>query len=722
MDPNFSEALPAYATVKLPSEEPPRNPLASLPSPLRPTRPLDKARFKNGAYPILSFDVGFEVCTMAFSPKFDCLAILGRCHRLLTLRLDFASPAALDDFINLIPYHLRIQAKFSSHTNQRYLPHPLVDADRLSEFPPVKSFVHFFDVVSLLEVIPSRRLPLPYNASFTFGAFLNTNRSPVLAFGGGGLNQLYQLNLDTGRLVRIYTFEAYAPIADVGVTCDEKHFVALASHGELVLLHRNLGTRTTCRLESGGFPPTSLAFCPTNPNKFAIGFRTGEELRMGFLFDAPGREGPPTHLSFSSDGQMLAWVDSLGRPQIRELEMGDAVPIGVRSPTVSIAFHAACRTLLSSTHDGGFVAHSIRKLQRPMWTLPVPAGSPTSPIGSFAFKPPPIRIDPAKVDASDPHAFPALNRQSSFARRTGDPGVEISSKPTGSSEGSRRTYDDLEPSFRECFSPVKRVRNLAQAKSVSDLGEVDALERSSQNSFGPKRFATEPGSSSLAKSFSELDPPFSKGHPSAAGHPTRSSATWFGGSSRPGPSHLYFEERAITNESADGALDPLASRGVDRETTLPLSPIQSSPLLQNGCAVRFAPETATVPDGPDASSQPFKARPSPCPRKRRSKPVEADLVPLKYIKLQTKKLLAAVREGDEETHVKLYDAVMASTFCKFKQQFKHTLDELLGDIIFYDTGFKENVRTLHHRAAQAPRLYQKVIETEQEVALLERNY
>ncbi|KAI0230349.1 hypothetical protein L0F63_001082 [Massospora cicadina] len=168
MNTNNSEALPTYATTN-PSSKGLVDQASSLFAtsqgslvtlwhpclpPFVPPVGLDPSLFKNSAYPVLSFDAGFEVCTMAFTPKFDCLAVLGCCHRLLALHLDFASPTAIDDFLNFIPQHLLLQDKFKSPIDQQYLPHPLVDAVCLSEFSPAKRIFQFFDIRNLLMKSP----------------------------------------------------------------------------------------------------------------------------------------------------------------------------------------------------------------------------------------------------------------------------------------------------------------------------------------------------------------------------------------------------------------------------------------------------------------------------------------------------------------------------------------------------------------------------------------
>ncbi|KAI0220456.1 hypothetical protein L0F63_006094 [Massospora cicadina] len=335
-----------------------------LPANFTPPVGIDAARYRNSLIPILTLEVGFEVYTMSFAPNFDCLSILGSAH-------------------------------VNSHPYQQYFPHPICDADLLSRFQSDKNHFRLIDIDALLENAHSEQLP--YDTSFAFSSFLSTKSAPVLAFWGKG-GELYHLSLkDEPQLVKHYRFGADVKVVSLDVSCDESN--------------RN---------------STSITACPSDPNKFAVSFTTGEvgifalipSCGVKMLALLPAFEGHPgaSKSTFSVHDERLAWVNSLGQLLTNDLKSTKVKPFPTRFPLSSSAYHPTCRALISTTPEGG---------------LPIP------------------------ICAAASWADPFIN-QGVFSVSDGQPTPTVNPPQLASPLRSPcRKTSDVEPSFIECFSPVK---------------------------------------------------------------------------------------------------------------------------------------------------------------------------------------------------------------------------------------------------------------------------
>ncbi|KAI0240067.1 hypothetical protein L0F63_001129, partial [Massospora cicadina] len=207
--------------------------------------------------------------------------------------------------------------------------------------------------------------------------------------------------------------------------------------------------------------PTSITACPSDPNKFAVSFTTGEvgifalvpSCGVKMLALLPAFEGHPgaSKPTFSLHDEKLAWVNSLGQLLTNDLKSTKVKPFPTQFPLSSSAYHPTCRALISTTPEGGLVAHSVCRLERPLWRFPMPANSPAAPIRFIAFKPIPIC---ATASWADPFIS-----QGVFSVSDGQPTPTVNPPQLASSLRSpRRKTNDVEPSFIECFSSVKRPR------------------------------------------------------------------------------------------------------------------------------------------------------------------------------------------------------------------------------------------------------------------------
>ncbi|KAI0220999.1 hypothetical protein L0F63_004287 [Massospora cicadina] len=332
-----------------------------LPANFTPPVGIDAARYRNGLIPILTLEVGFEVHTMAFTPNFDCLAILGSGSLLLTFQLDFNSTSAVLDFIKTVASRLSPQAHVNSHPYQQYFPHPVCDAALLSRVQSDKNCFRLIDIDALLENAHGEQLP--YDTCFTFSSFLSTKSAPVLAFWGKG-GELYHLSLkDEPQLVKHYGFGADVKVVSLDVSCDESSFFALTEDNRLLVLHRNLGTHASHLLDGASdHNPISITACPSDPNKFAVSFTTGEvgifalvpSCGVKMLALLPAFEGHPgaSKPTFSLHDERLAWVNSLGQLLTNDLKSTKVKPFLTRFPLASSAYHPTCRALISTTPEG----------------------------------------------------------------------------------------------------------------------------------------------------------------------------------------------------------------------------------------------------------------------------------------------------------------------------------------------------------------------------------
>ncbi|KAI0223612.1 hypothetical protein L0F63_003424 [Massospora cicadina] len=275
---------------------------------------VDAARYRNGLISVLTLEVGFEVHTMAFTPNFDCLAILGSGSLLLTPFNSISTP----------PPPLSPQTHVNSHPYQQYFPHPVCDAALLSRVRSDKNCFRLIDIDALLENAHSEQLP--YSTSFTFSSFLSTKSASVLAFWGEG-GELYYLSLkDEPQLVKPYGFGANAKVVSLDIS------------------YRNL---------------TSITAYPSDPNKFAVSFTTGEvgifalipSCGVKMLAFLPAFEGHPgaSKPTFSLHDEKLVWVNSLGQLLTNNLKSTKVKPFLTRFPLSSSAYHPTYRALISMT-------------------------------------------------------------------------------------------------------------------------------------------------------------------------------------------------------------------------------------------------------------------------------------------------------------------------------------------------------------------------------------
>ncbi|KAJ9071315.1 hypothetical protein DSO57_1038155 [Entomophthora muscae] len=169
-------------------------------------------------------------------------------------------------------------------------------------------------------------------------------------------------------------------------------------------------------------------------------------------------------VSFSVHDRQLAWANSHGLLCFNDLQSNTVKTVDVSCPLSSTVFHNGCKTLISFTHQGGLVVHSLRNMNKPLWQLPVPTTSPLNPIIAAAFKvitlnckkliPQPLSSKP------QPSSKSFLSQLFPSSAKIQAPLKEVLSKATPFIASAQSLSDvmDSDLSFRECFSPIRHSR------------------------------------------------------------------------------------------------------------------------------------------------------------------------------------------------------------------------------------------------------------------------
>ncbi|KAJ9056349.1 hypothetical protein DSO57_1039710 [Entomophthora muscae] len=470
------------------------------------------SQFKDGVIPLMTFQVSFVVQTMSFAQNFDCLAILGTSDEVVLFSIDFTSTVQLTRFLKATSKYHHTQEKFNTHPNQTYLPHPFFVVSEICGIASEKVPFKVYNIRSLLkDQMPDEKLSS--NVSFTFSTFLSGGKEAALVFWGSD-NVLYQLNrVPKFQLVGLKLGDGRG-IVSLDVSSDKSKCVAITEDNNLIVY--NFNDKSYSLLQLPQFKtqtPQSLTLSPIDPSKVAITFTSGEIAVVSFLRNKTMEvcnvlsNGDVacnvSKVSFSVHDRQLAWANSHGLLCFNDLQSNTVKTVDVSCPLSSTVFHNGCKTLISFTHQGGLVVHSLRNMNKPLWQLPVPTTSPLNPIIAAAFKPLSSKAQPSSKSFLSKLFPSSANIQA--------PLKEALSKATPFISSAQSSSDvmDPDPSFTECFSPIRHLRT-----QETDSGSSKVKTFNGRDKQITKRplFPTSMSPSKIPKSIPQkhlsiLDPP-----------------------------------------------------------------------------------------------------------------------------------------------------------------------------------------------------------------------
>ncbi|KAJ9085161.1 hypothetical protein DSO57_1016674 [Entomophthora muscae] len=458
----------------------------------------------------MTFQVSFVVQTMSFAQNFDCLAILGTSDEVVLFSIDFTSTVQLTRFLKATSKYHHTQEKFNTHPNQTYLPHPFFVVSEICGIASEKVHFKVYNIRSLLkDQLPDEKLSS--NASFTFSTFLSGGKEAALVFWGCD-NVLYQLNrVPKFQLVGLKLGDGRG-IVSLDVSSDKSKCVAITEDNNLIVY--NFNDKSYSLLQLPQFKtqtPQSLTLSPIDPSKVAITFTSGEIAVVSFLRNKTMEvcnvlsNGDVacnvSKVSFSVHDRQLAWANSHGLLCFNDLQSNTVKTVDVSCPLSSTVFHNGCKTLISFTHQGGLVVHSLRNMNKPLWQLPVPTTSPLNPIIAAAFKPLSSKPQPSSKSFLS-QLFPS-------SAKIQAPLKEVLSKaaPFIASAQSLSDVMDSDLSFRE-YILVPRKKDSGSSKVKTFNGSEKQITNSAKRPLFPTSMSPSKIPKSIPqKHLSILDPP-----------------------------------------------------------------------------------------------------------------------------------------------------------------------------------------------------------------------